>query len=68
MAAVILACMCGTAHDGLAVSSVSAVEQLDFANGLFQRGFYDMAITEYRKFITLFPKDNYTPDAFFGIA
>jgi len=44
------------------------VEQLDFAHGLFQRDFYDMASSEYQKFITIFPESPYLHEAYFGIA
>ena len=49
-------------------TSVKDLEQLDFANGLFQRDLYDMASTEYKKFIKTFPKSQYLADAYFGIA
>lgn len=44
------------------------VEQLDFASGLFERKLYDMAITEYRKFIDTFKESELIGDAYFGIA
>jgi len=44
------------------------LELLDFANGLFQRGFRKMAISEYRKFIEQYPQSGYLGDAYFGIA
>ncbi|GEM_PF-2858964 len=44
------------------------LEQLDFANGLFQRDFYDMAMTEYAKFIQRFPQSPYLSEAYFGLA
>ncbi|MFC1576884.1 tetratricopeptide repeat protein [Candidatus Omnitrophota bacterium] len=43
-------------------------EQLDFAHGLFQRSLYDMAVNEYKKFISSFPKNNDLHEAYFGIA
>jgi len=44
------------------------IEQLDFANGLFRRGMYRMAINEYKKFIELNPYDENLHQAYFGIA
>lgn len=44
------------------------LEQLDFANGLFQRGLYDMGIKEYKKFLEVFPESEYRGEAYFGIA
>ena len=52
--------------DGPALSA--DVEQLDFANGLFQRGLYKMAKDEYDKFIEAFPKSRYLSEAYFGRA
>jgi len=49
-------------------SSSKDVEQLDFANGLFQRDLYEMASAEYQKFITFFPESQYLHEAYFGIA
>ncbi len=49
-------------------SSSRDVEQLDFANGLFQRDLYEMASAEYRKLITTFPQSQYLHEAYFGIA
>ncbi len=46
----------------------SDLEQLDFANGLFQRGFYKMAADEYGKFISSFKQSKYLPEAYFGKA
>src|SRR3989304_6899472 len=43
-------------------------EQLDFSHGLFQRGFYEMAVTEYAKFIALFHQSPYLEEANLGIA
>jgi TolA-binding protein len=44
------------------------VEQIDFANGLFRRGMYAMAIEEYRKYLGLFEKGKYVNEAGFGVA
>ena len=44
------------------VTSVD-IEQLDFANGLFQRELYQMAINEYKSFITSFPENEYLYEA-----
>jgi len=46
----------------------SEVEQLDFASGLFERGFYDMALGEYQKYLQLFPQGQYADEANFGVA
>ena len=43
-------------------------EKIDFANGLFQRGLYDMAAGEYREFIRKFPDNPLTHEALFGLA
>jgi len=43
-------------------------EQFDFANGLFERGLYDMAINEYKKYSENFKEGLYTAEAGFGIA
>ena len=51
-----------------ALPSFNDVEQIDFANGLFQRGFYPMAINEYKKFISLFPNSKYIDEAYWGVA
>ncbi|MBF0216916.1 MAG: tetratricopeptide repeat protein [Candidatus Omnitrophica bacterium] len=34
-------------------------EEFDFANGLFSRGMYDMAVEEYKKFIEAYPDSSY---------
>jgi len=52
----------------LASFESNPLEQLDFANGLFQRKMFDMAKTEYGKFIELFPESEYISDAYLGIA
>lgn len=44
------------------------LELIDFANGLFQRNFYDMALSEYKKFVASYPDSDYLDDAYFGIA
>ncbi len=60
-----------------AISSASAqtttgndplFEKIDFANGLYQRGLYDMASGEYQQFIAHFPDSNYVHEAYFGLA
>jgi len=43
------------------------VEQFDFANGLFSRGMYDMAIEEYSKFINTYPDSQYHELAYYRI-
>ena len=43
-------------------------EKIDFANGLFQRGLYDMAASEYREFIRQNPDSPHTHEALFGMA
>lgn len=49
-------------------SATKATEQLDFANGLFQRELYEMAIDEYNKIIGAFPGQSESEEATFGIA
>ncbi len=46
----------------------SDLEQLDFANGLFQRRLYKMARDEYSKFIDSFKQSKYLSEAYFGRA
>lgn len=55
--------------DALAQAPYSAeAEQLDFAHGLLERGLYEMAVSEYDKFITQHPKAARLEEAYFGIA
>lgn len=42
-------------------------EQLDFAQGLLERGLYDMASSEYQKFIAAYPKSAYLEEAYLAI-
>jgi tetratricopeptide (TPR) repeat protein len=44
-----------------------AVEQLDFANGLFERQMYGMALTEYLQLVEQFPQSAQLADAYLGI-
>ncbi len=44
------------------------LELIDFANGLFERNFYDMALQEYKKFIVAFPESDFLEDAYYGVA
>ncbi len=44
------------------------LEELDFANGLFQRGLYEMAQSEYDQFIKKYPQSANLPQAYFGRA
>ncbi|HLF18399.1 MAG TPA: tetratricopeptide repeat protein [Candidatus Omnitrophota bacterium] len=44
-----------------------ALEQLDFANGLFARGLYDLAATEYQKYIEDYKEGEYLSEAYLGI-
>jgi len=60
-------------NDGLRTSlaqeiSSKETEQFDFANGLFQRDLYDMALAEYKKYIEAFNEGQYSDEAYFGIA
>lgn len=43
-------------------------EQIDFANGLFERGLYPMALLEYEKYVANFADSEFVSDAYFGIA
>ena len=65
-AAAVLACAAPACH--AAQEDAAEIEQLDFANGLFQRGMYEMAITEYDKLITVYPGSKFAGDAYFGEA
>ena len=40
-------------------------EDIDFANGLYERGYYGLAIEEYDKFIKNYPKSKFLTDAYF---
>ncbi|MFC1510367.1 tetratricopeptide repeat protein [Candidatus Omnitrophota bacterium] len=42
-------------------------EQFDFANGLFERGLYEMAIAEYEKYQTRYPKGQFLGDVLLNI-
>lgn len=44
------------------------VEQLDFANGLFERGLFKMASKEYEKFIKSYPDSDLRIEAYYGSA
>jgi len=44
------------------------MEELDFANGLFGRGLYDLALQEYTKFTEAHKDSEYLYEAYFGIA
>jgi len=44
------------------------MEELDFANGLFGRGMYDLALAEFSKFIENHKESEYLYEAYFGIA
>ena len=44
------------------------LEQIDFANGLFGRGLFDMAKNEYEKYQTTYPQGTYLEEARFGMA
>ncbi|MBN1353442.1 MAG: tetratricopeptide repeat protein, partial [Candidatus Omnitrophica bacterium] len=48
--------------------SITPTEQLDFADGLLDKGFYRMAAEEYRRFIESFPESEYVAEAYFGLA
>ena len=53
--------LCGNFCGGVFAQKTVAldIEQLDFANGLIQRGLYEMAIAEYEKFFTSFPASKF---------
>jgi tetratricopeptide (TPR) repeat protein len=51
-----------------ALGAANPLEQLDFANGLFSRGLYDLAISEYQHFIEQSPEDENAHKAYFGLA
>ena len=42
-------------------------EALDFAQGLLERGLYDMASTEYEKFIAAYPQSTYLEEAYLAV-
>jgi len=55
--------------DGYAQNQkIKDLEQLDFANGLFERGMFEMSLEEYKKFIIVFSDSQYFEEAHFGIA
>ena len=43
-------------------------EQLDFANGLYERQIFDLALDEYNKYLQYFPEGQFAADAYFGRA
>jgi len=43
-------------------------EQFDFANGLFERGLYSMALSEYTEYTTTYKQGQYFEDALFGLS
>lgn len=45
------------------VTDVEETEQLDFAQGLLERGLYDMASAEYQKFMAAHPGSSYLQEA-----
>ncbi|MBL7071010.1 MAG: tetratricopeptide repeat protein [Candidatus Omnitrophica bacterium] len=51
-----------------AAPETAALEQFDFATGLFERGMYKMAGDEYKKFIDAFAQSEHLKDAYFGFA
>jgi tetratricopeptide (TPR) repeat protein len=44
------------------------LEAIDFANGLFERGFWTMALEEYKKFVYTFPESDFLDEAYYGVA
>ena len=46
----------------------SEIEQFDFANGLFSRAMYDMAIDAYNDFILKYPNSKFLNESFYRIA
>ncbi|MFH1799189.1 MAG: tetratricopeptide repeat protein [Candidatus Omnitrophota bacterium] len=44
------------------------VEEFDFANGLFSRDMFDMAVDAYEDFLKKYPKSQYAQTAFFRMA
>jgi tetratricopeptide (TPR) repeat protein len=46
-----------------AQDAAQETEELDFAEGLLSRGMYDMAVSEYEKFITNHPQSTYIDEA-----
>lgn len=49
-------------------TSNAEIEEFDFANGLFSRDMFDMAIDAYRDFLKKYPKSQYSELAFFRMA
>jgi tetratricopeptide (TPR) repeat protein len=62
LALILAMTFCGTA---MSASTTAQSEQLDFANGLFLRKMYSMAIDEYQKFIKTYPSASEIKDAYF---
>lgn len=46
---------------------VKETEHLDFAQGLLSRGMYPMAVTEYQKFLELYPQSVYADEAMLAV-
>src|SRR5450432_2660566 len=50
-----------------AQDSIKESEQLDFAQGLLSRGMYDMAISQYQKFISDYPHSPSLQEAYLSL-
>jgi len=50
-----------------AQGSVKEIDQLDFAQGLLSRGMYDMAISQYQKFISDYPHSPSLQEAYLSL-
>ena len=66
MRAAIILIMVGAAGQSLAESPAQA--QMDFANGLFIRGFHEEAAEEYRNYLDDYPDGEHVDAALFRLA
>ena len=62
------ACATGSFAQEAAATDSKEFEQFDFANGLFERGLYEMAIDEYLKYKKSYPAGQFLGEVILGIA
>jgi len=52
---------------GVALAQQDEQSKIDFANGLFKRGMYDMAVKEYSAYLEAFPEGTHRPAAMYRL-
>jgi len=60
-------CLLRVPVSAFAQESVKVTEQLDFAQGLLSRGMYDMAILQFKKFISDYPQSPSLPEVYLSL-